>query len=133
MRRTRIPILVLVIALAGVASGCRRPAGEGTPTNTRASAKPSVEAVSPKGDVSAPVAFEWKTTGVSQAVYRLNVYDTSERQLLEQDVRSTRFEPPPDVQQQLVASTRRFLWKVAVVDGNGDAIAETPLTPFTVK
>ncbi len=93
----------------------------------------TIEAVAPKGTVSFPFAFQWRHAGGgSDAIFRLTVYDEVERQVLERETRGSQLPTTPDLQ-ALFSPTRRFLWRVAVVDGTGNVLAQTELVECTVK
>lgn len=109
--------------------------GAADPGQPRASspANAAIEAFGPRGDTEWPFAFRWKAAGAPPgAVYRVTVLDPVERPLVEQDTRETILQAPHDLE-ILLPRTRRFLWRVAIVDGNGEVVARTPLTDFTVK
>jgi hypothetical protein len=123
-----VAIALLLAFCAGVL-GCRQTPGQ---KDASPAARTTIEAVGPKGEVIWPFVFEWKATAAPDVIYRVTVYDVAERQLVEQDTRARRLDAPRDLQ-ALLPSTRRLLWRVAVVDGEGNAIAQTPLIEFTVK
>ncbi len=106
------------------------------PTASRTDAPPTanitIEAMGPKGAVTWPFVFEWKSAAGAGAVYRVTVCDLAERPLVEQETRLMKLEAPPGMQ-ALLASTHRFLWRVAIVDGDGHPTVQTPLVEFAVK
>jgi hypothetical protein len=118
--------ILLCAAIAGCQQGADRERAAPAPRIT-------IEALAPRGDVALPITFEWKaTTAGPDPLYRVTVYDGVERPLFEHETRVPRFQPPPD-RQPLFSSTRRFLWRVAVVDGAGNVMAQTPLVECTVR
>ncbi len=100
-----------------------------------------MEALSPSGGVTLPFSFEWRTSGPDAAspaapapdtVYRVSLYDPAERLLHAWDTRATHAEPPPDLARYF-RSGESFLWRVAVLDGEGKPAVESPLTRFTIE
>ncbi len=107
--------------------GCRdNTAGRATP------ARISIAAVAPTGPTAPPFVFRWTSTAPAGAVYRMTVFDTAERQLIERETRDLQVDVTADLR-PLTGSTSRFLWKVVVVGENGEAIAQTPLVEFAVR
>ncbi len=124
--RLFFPLLLVCLACAGCAGN------EGAGHPRAGSARATIEAVGPKGAIRFPFSFEWKTSGVDpDSVFRLTLYDEAERQIFERDTRVSRFEAPDDLK-GLLASTPRFLWRVAVVDGSGNVVARTDPVEATV-
>jgi len=121
--------IVLLLAFCAGVLGCR---GTTNREGTAPAARAVIEAVGPKGEVIWPFVFEWKTTAAPDAIYRVTVYDLAERRLVEHDTRVRRLDAPRDLQ-AVLSSTRRFLWRVAVVDAQGTVVAQTPLVEFRVK
>ncbi len=119
--------LILLALIACVLPGCRHDS-----PGRAASAKISIAAVAPKGPTAAPFVFRWTSNAPAGAVYRVLVFDAAERQLLERETRETQVDVTADLQ-PLAASSSRCLWKVAVIDGNGEPVAETALTEFVVS
>ncbi|MFB3854791.1 MAG: hypothetical protein ACE148_13325 [Vicinamibacterales bacterium] len=129
------PVLVALVLgafLGAVVSmpGCRpaEPPSSSSPSNP-------IEPLEPSGDVTRPFAFEWRggSRGPEQTVYRVSVFDTAERLLHWWDTRSTRVEPPRDLDEYF-RNGGSFLWKVEELDRNGRRpSAETPLTRFNVR
>ena len=121
----RRPLLVVAVTLVAVACA-------GAPGSSRPAAAVSVEATAPRGAVDWPFAFAWKGNIAAGAVCRVSLYDTAERELLERDTRGRELPAPEDVR-QLLPGTRRFLWRVAVLDESGNAVAQSPLVEFHVR
>ncbi len=92
----------------------------------------TIEIIAPKGPTSWPFAFEWKGNAGEAAVYRVTVVDMAERPLVEQDTRGTRLDAPRDLE-VLLPQTRRFQWRVTLLDADGEPSVQTPLVEFTVK
>ena len=122
-----IPIVALFCAAL---SGCGPRAREKPPSGAT---RTTIEAIAPKGDVTWPIAFEWKASGGGpHALYRVTVYDAVERQLFERDTRETRWDASGELP-ALRSSGRRFQWRVAVLDETGSVVAQTGLAEFTTK
>ena len=118
------------LAVCTVVVGCGR---AGNRQQGATTARPTIEALAPKGEASFPLVFEWKATAPGpDPLYRLTIYDGAERQLLEQETRAQQVRVPAD-EQQAFGSARRFLWRAAVVDATGAVLAETPLVECTVR
>lgn len=86
----------------------------------------------PKGETTWPFTFEWRATAAPDTVYRVTVTDPVERPLVEQETRAMKLAAPRDLE-ILLPRTKRFLWRVTVLDSNGEPTISTPLAGFTVK
>lgn len=118
--------IILLALVACVLPGCRQDSGGG-PTQARI----SIAAIAPTGPSAAPIVFHWTSNAPAGTVYRVLVFDAAERQLLDRETREMQVDATRDLQ-LLAASTPRFLWKVAVLGENGEAVAETKLAEFSV-
>jgi hypothetical protein len=98
----------------------------------RASA-PTLEPLQPKGDTLWPFTFTWKTTAPAGSVFRVVVLDMAERPLLERETREGALAAPASDFQELLRQTRRFQWRVTLLDANGEQWVQTPLIEFTIR
>lgn len=119
--------LFLVLAASLLATACA-----GAPQPGPMPAAISVEGTAPRGAVEWPFTFTWKGYVPSGAVCRVSVFDVAERQLLQRDTKEATLSAPEDLR-LLLASTRRFLWRVSVLDQNGNEAAQSALVEFSVR
>jgi hypothetical protein len=114
----------VLLSLAACSGGASRPPRDAGPV--------TIEAVSPRGAVTWPVVFQWKTTAPATAVCRVTVFDVAERQLLQFETKGSRLDAPEDLRKVLPV-TKRFLWRVSVENENGADAVLSSLVEFEVK
>jgi hypothetical protein len=121
----RVRDRVLAVALLFVSS-CAGTTESGS-TGTSSAAAPV--AVRPTGQTSRPFNFEW--AGSATAVYQVSIVDEVQRPLFFTSVRGTRLSPPADLD-PVFDRGGTFAWRVALLDENDRAVAESALTDFTL-
>ncbi len=123
-----LPAIAILLAVCAFVVGCQRPAPDRQATNSQ----PKIDAIAPKGEVTFPFVFEWKSTGSGpDTIYRVTVYDAAERELFAREMRVPRYQTPADLG-PVFSSSRHFLWRVAVMDPTGVVVTQTPLVECRV-
>jgi hypothetical protein len=130
MRTSAAPWPLLLLLALAVVAGC---GGSSAPVSDRPPAAP--EPIGPRGEVSLPFAFAWKSVPGDSWIYRVTVIDAAERVLYERDIRTTTCNPSRELKGMLAdADHATFSWTVSVLSPDGTkVVARSAPLAFSIK
>jgi hypothetical protein len=86
--------------------------------------------VEPIGSAAVPAVFTW-TSPIEAARFRVELYDSAQRELLAATVEGNRLRLPEDVRRQLQPGGS-YEWRVTALDADGQPMMQSDLASFVV-
>jgi hypothetical protein len=90
----------------------------------------SITLVEPVGSAALPAEFSWASP-IEAARFRVELYDSAQRELLSATVEGNRLRLPEDVRRQLQPGGS-YEWRVTALDADGQPMMQSDLASFVV-